>query len=155
MFIRYYPHYVNPPSKFSENTTEKEFKKYHENHEEKVKNIAERDNDLHDDMINDFMKTDGDKEKIKETYENYYNEIKSRSAKFLEEIKEDNKKIREIVEDSNGYTEETINRKLAKLDKHLEEELQAEGQHTKLLLEKLEKEREEALGLNELSSLAS
>lgn len=155
IFVRYYPHHVNPPSKFSENTTEKEIKKYNEDHEEKVKNIDERDNDLHDDMINEFTKASGDKDKIKETYENFYSEIKSRSGKFLEEIKEDNRKIKDIVESSDGFTKETINKELTKLDKHLEEEIQAEGRHTKNLLEKLEREREDALGLDEMSSIAS
>jgi len=98
-------------------------------------------------MINAFMEAriDRDKDKVNKLYEEFDNEIRSRSAKFLEELKESNQKIKDTLESSTGFTDETIERELAKLDKQFEEDREIEGKYTKGLLKELEIEREETL----------
>lgn len=139
--VRYYPGSIDPESKFSENTTERDIKEYNDKIDNAVKDLKYRDEEMNDKIISIFDNC-SDLKETEEANQSLINEIKGISGKFLEEVKEDYKNMKNNLDDSS-YTPESQDKIKAKLDKDLEEIVADEAKVVIDLLKKLENEYKE------------
>ena len=165
ILVRFYPGVIAPPSKFSENTTEKDLREFKEGVQEEIKNIKDRDssdpNEVCDRAQEQFnkAKTVEDLDKLKEDLDK---ERLSNSAKYLEERREDLKEIKAKIEESS-FTDQTKKKELEELDKEHEDLLEEEGKVVKGTLEAVNEayaavrrnKFEPYYGISDMSSVAS
>ena len=145
IFVRHYPGWVPPASKFSENTTDKDLREMEEKKAEKVKAFKEDNN--FEQEVEDTLDRCENKQELLEAKEKLENHAKAQSSKFLEELKEIAAERIERLENST-YTKESIEKSIEKIHKELEEDIQNEGKYTAFFLEKINniyKERLEEL----------
>lgn len=136
-FVRYYPTRSEAPSKFSENTTEKDLREYHANLDKKVEDIKDRTED-HEDKITLEFEFCSSKEDASKLRESLSNNVKSESAKYLEEIKEDSELEKESL-DYSSFTTEGKEAEKNNIQKHVENIQIEEGKSLMQLLNLIEK----------------
>jgi len=135
-FVRYYPSKSNAPSKFSENTTERDLREYHTNLDQKVEDIKNRLEDM-EDKITLELEYCGSKEEAEKARESLSKEVKAESAKYLEEIKDDSELYKESLKDSS-FTAESKEIEKKNIEKQVEGILIEEGESLMKLLNKIE-----------------